>query len=102
MYDNIAEKIGFQVEDYEKEEVYGKKEKTFNKTDYEYTSCSNEECTVYVNPRHHEGVLTKIIYAYPEDNYKVFPEVEQNITPGYKRFNSDENSLAKGVKLIPR
>lgn len=102
VYDNIAEKIGFQVEDYEKEEVYGKKEKTFNKTDYEYTSCSNEECTVYVNPRHHEGVLTKIIYAYPEDNYKVFPEVEQNITPGYKRFNSDENSLAKGVKLIPR
>lgn len=102
VYDNIAEKIGFQVEDYEKEEVYGKKEKTFNKTDYEYTSCSNEECTVYVNPRHHEGVLTKIIYAYPEDNYKVFPEVEQNITPGYKRFNSDENNLAKGVKLIPR
>ena len=102
VYDNIAEKIGFQVEDYEKEEVYGKKEKTFNKTDYEYTRCSNEECTVYVNPRHHEGVLTKIIYAYPEDNYKVFPEVEQNITPGYKRFNSDENSLAKGVKLIPR
>ena len=102
VYDNIAERIGFQVEDYEKEEVYGKKEKTFNKTDYEYTSCSNEECTVYVNPRHHEGVLTKIIYAYPEDNYKVFPEVEQNITPGYKRFNSDENSLAKGVKLIPR
>ena len=97
VYDDIAEILGF-----EKDEVYGRKEKTFNKTLYTYTPHEHKECIVYVNPRHHEGVLTKIIYAYPEDKYPVFPEVEKSISPGYKRFNNIEDNIAKGVKLVPR
>lgn len=103
VFDEMASTIGFSKEDYNKEDiVYGKKEKTFNKTNYTYKEHKHEECTVYVNPRHHEGVLTKIIYAYPEDKYPVFPEIEKDILPGYKRFSNMEDNIAKGVKLIPR
>ena len=102
IYDDIAEILGFEKDDFEKDEVYGRKEKTFNKTSYTYTPYEHKECIVYVNPRHHEGVLTKIIYAYPEDKYPVFPEVEKSISPGYKRFNNIEDNIAKGVKLVPR
>lgn len=103
VFDELASSIGFSKEDYNKEDVvYGKKEKTFNKTNYTYKEHEHKECTVYVNPRHHEGVLTKIIYAYPEDKYPVFPEIEKDIEPGYKRFSNMEDNIAKGVKLIPR
>ena len=103
VFDELASSIGFSKEDYNKEDVvYGKKEKTFNKTNYTYEEHEHKECTVYVNPRHHEGVLTKIIYAYPEDKYPVFPEIEKDIEPGYKRFSNMEDNIAKGVKLIPR
>lgn len=103
VFDELASRIGFSKEDYNKEDVvYGKKEKTFNKTNYTYKEHEHKECTVYVNPRHHEGVLTKIIYAYPEDKYPVFPEIEKDIEPGYKRFSNMEDNIAKGVKLIPR
>ena len=103
VFDELASRIGFSKEDYNKEDVvYGKKQKTFNKTNYTYKEHEHKECTVYVNPRHHEGVLTKIIYAYPEDKYPVFPEIEKDIEPGYKRFSNMEDNIAKGVKLIPR
>lgn len=102
IYDEISEQLGFEKEDFEKDEVYSKKEKTFNKTSYTYTPYEHKECVVYVNPRHHEGVLTKIIYAYPEDKYPAFPEVEKSISPGYRRFNNIEDNMAKGVKLVPR
>lgn len=103
IFENIAEDLGYSKEDYSREDsVYSIKEKTFNKTVYIYKEKEHKEKIVYVNPRHHEGVMTKIIYADPDEKYPAFPEIEKQIVPGFARSNNFEDNIAKGVKLIPR
>ena len=103
VFKQIALSLGFNADDYEStEEVYRVKDKIFNKTEYTYTEPVQTERIVYVNPRHHEGVLTKIIFAHEEENYPNFPEIEKYISPGYVRSGNISDNLAKGVKLIPR
>ena len=103
VFKQIALGLGFNADDYEStEEVYRIKEKIFNKTEYSYIEPENMESIVYVNPRHHEGVLTKIIFASEEENYPNFPEIETYISPGYARSGNILDNIAKGVKLIPR
>lgn len=103
VFKQIAGQLGFNPDDYNSaEEEYRVKDKIFNKTEYSYTEPEHTECTVYVNPRHHEGVLTKIIFANEEKNYPNFPEIEKYIYPGYVRHGNIVYNIAKGVKLIPR
>lgn len=103
VFKQIAVSLGFNADDYEStEEVYRVKDKIFNKTEYSYTEPEYREHVVYVNPRHHEGVLTKIIFAHEEENYPNFPEIEKYISPGYIRSGNMLDNIAKGVKLIPR
>lgn len=103
VFKQIAVSLGYNADDYEStEEVYRVKDKIFNKTEYTYTEPVQTERIVYVNPRHHEGVLTKIIFAHEEENYPNFPEIEKYISPGYVRSGNISDNLAKGVKLIPR
>lgn len=103
VFKQIALSLGFNADDYEStEKVYRVKEKIFNKTEYSYIEPEHIERIVYVNPRHHEGVLTKIIFASEEENYPNFPEIEKYISPGYARSGSILDNIAKGVKLIPR
>lgn len=103
VFKQIAESLGYHADDYEDtEEVYRAKDKIFNKTEYTYTEPVQTERIVYVNPRHHEGVLTKMIFTYEEENYPNFPEIEKYISPGYARSGNISDNLAKGVKLIPR
>lgn len=103
VFKQIALRLGFNADDYEStEEAYRIKEKIFNKTEYSYIEPEYIERIVYVNPRHHEGVLTKIIFANEEENYPNFPEIEKYISPGYARLGSMLDNIAKGVKLIPR
>ena len=102
VFKQIAVSLGFNVDDYKSaEELYRVKEKIFNKTEYIYTKPDIAESIVYVNPRHHEGVLTKMIFA-SEENYPNFPEIEKYISPGYIRSGNMLDNIAKGVKLIPR
>lgn len=102
VFKQIAVSLGFNVDDYKSsEELYRVKEKIFNKTEYIYTKPDIAESIVYVNPRHHEGVLTKMIFA-SEENHPNFPEIEKYISPGYIRSGNMLDNIAKGVKLIPR
>lgn len=103
VFQKIAEKIGYKAEDYESAEpVYRVKEKIFNKTDFTYKDIEHTERIIYVNPRHHEGVLTKIINTCGADDFPIFPEIEKHISPGFVRSHNIEDNIAKGVKLIPR
>ena len=103
IFKQIALSLGFNADDYEgTEEVYRAKEKIFNKTEYLYKEPEHKECIVYVNPRHHEGVLTKMIFTQEDENYPNFPEIEKQISPGYIRHGNILDNIAKGVKLIPR
>lgn len=103
VFKQIALNLGFNQDDYEgTEEVYRVKEKIFNKTEYLYKEPEHKECIVYVNPRHHEGVLTKMIFTQEDENYPNFPEIEKQISPGYTRHGNILDNIAKGVKLVPR
>lgn len=103
VFSQIASNLGYNIENYDStEDVYRKKEKKFNKTDYAYSTPEYSGQMIYVNPRHHEGVLTKIAFAHEEENYSVFPKIEKSISPGYVRCHTVEDNIAKGIKLIPR
>lgn len=96
-----AEEMGFKKDDWERdEEVYKENSKLFNKTEYVYSDHSTEERDIYVNSRHHEGVLTKMAYSFNSDN--IYPEKEELIEPGCCRSANMEDNIAKGIRLIPR
>lgn len=96
--------FGFKPEDINsKTDVYRQKEEVFNKTEYEYIEPKREVKTVYVNPRHHEGALTRILETPMEDlNLPLFPNVEVIIKPGATRSGNFFENIAKGVNLVPR
>lgn len=99
-----AEDFGFKPEDLDcKGEVFRKKERLFNPTEYKYEPPEKKNKVVYVNPRHHEGALTRILEADPEDlGLPLFPDVEVVIKPGVCRSGIDAENIAKGVVLVPR
>ncbi len=99
-----AEDFGFLPDDLEKTtDIYRRKEEIFNKTDYEYKQTEKVNKTVYVNPRHHEGALTRILETPQEDlNLPLFPDVEVIIKPGVQRFSIYAENIAKGINLVPR
>ena len=99
-----AHDFGFEPEDIDsKTDVFRKKRQTFNPTAYEYQEPERRLKTVYVNPRHHEGALTRILEQEQEElGEALFPHVENVIKPGASRSLIDSENIAKGVRLVPR
>lgn len=104
VFSRHAVDFGFNPEDIDSSvDVYRKKEEIFNPTEYTYKEPKREVKTVYVNPRHHEGALTRILETAEEDlNLPLFPNVEVVIKPGVARSNNLSENIAKGVNLVPR
>ncbi len=100
---DYASTMGFSADDIDKKgEVYRKSEQTFNTTDYTYEKPDYKRKTVYVNPRHHEGVLTMIESSSIEDTTPPLPNIEVIVKPGKERSNIDAENIAKGISLVPK
>ena len=99
-----AEDFGFNGTDLDSPvPVYRKKEQTFKPTLFTYVEPEKKAKTVYVNPRHHEGALTRILeQEQAELGEALFPHVENVIKPGASRSLVDSENIAKGVRLVPR